>query len=120
MPSTSSLVRSATIFTKPSVSPDIFARPRTPNGKAPTRTSNPRSFASRSVRPTLPISGSQYVQPAASLGRNDPFGGGYMRELRMAGRAQRNDVAHGRNAWHGGLVRRVDRDVALLDLQPHS
>ena len=34
-PSSSSYFFSATIFTKPSVSPAIFARPRTPNGNVP-------------------------------------------------------------------------------------
>ena len=38
-PSTSSYFLSATILTKPSVSPAIFARPSTPNGNVPTRTS---------------------------------------------------------------------------------
>ena len=38
-PSTSSYFLSATIFTNPSVSPAIFARPRTPNGNVPMRTS---------------------------------------------------------------------------------
>ena len=61
-PSTSSDLLSATILTKPSDSPAILARPSTPNGNVPTRTSNPRVLASDSVRPTLPISGSQDVQ----------------------------------------------------------
>jgi hypothetical protein len=41
----------------------IFARPSTPNGNVPTRTSKPRSRLLLSVNPMLPISGSQYVQP---------------------------------------------------------
>ena len=62
MPRISSYFFSATIFTRPSVSFAIRARPSTPNGNVPTRTSYPRSRACFSVRPTLPISGSQYVQ----------------------------------------------------------
>src|SRR6185503_2304160 len=38
-PSTSSYFFSATILTRPSISPATFARPSTPNGKTPTRTS---------------------------------------------------------------------------------
>ena len=57
-PSTSSYFFSATIFTKPSVSPAMRARARARNGKLPMRTSWPAAFACASVRPTLPISGS--------------------------------------------------------------
>ena len=42
--------------------PAMRARPRALNGNDPTRTSYPFSFACASVNPTLPISGSQYVQ----------------------------------------------------------
>ena len=52
---------------KPSSSSAMRARPSTRNGNEPTRTSNSCSFAACSVRPTLPISGSQYVQPGTWL-----------------------------------------------------
>src|SRR5712691_7421069 len=60
------LFASATIFTKPAVSPWMIARPRAVKGNLPTFTSRPASRACFSVRPTDAICGCEYVQRVTS------------------------------------------------------
>ena len=52
-----------------------------------------------------------------ALGGDNPFSRRHMRELRMSGSAERDDVADRGNAGHVGSVLRVDLDVSLLHLQ---
>src|SRR5207244_781251 len=66
-PSTWSVVASATSFTNPAVSPSAMLRPWARNGKRPILTVRPSARASRSVRPTLAISG--LVKVAAGAAR---------------------------------------------------
>src|SRR5581483_6623528 len=51
------------------------------------------------------------------LGRDDPFGRRYVRQLRMTGRPERDDVADGRHTAYVRSVLSVDFYVALLDLK---
>ena len=129
-PSSSSYFLSATIFTKPSVSPIILARPSTPNGKVPD--SNVEAASDRfllgetdaadlgigvGARRHLVVVDRPRVLSGQPLGEHDALRRREMRELRMRAGAERDDVADGRNPGDTGPEERIDDDVATVERQ---
>ena len=121
IPSTASVLRSATILVKPSVSPSARARPDAANGNFPTIGSKPFSRACASVYPTEEISGSVKITagtargskhgllPGDRLRRHDPLVRRLVREHGLAGH-----VADRPKPRNRGAPLRIDAEETLI------